>query len=161
MISKDKTSILLVCLGNICRSPTAHGVLEHRLREAGLEVFVDSAGTGAWHVGNPPDRRATAAALRRGIRLEHLRARQVELEDFRRFDLVLAMDRDNLDNLMRICPPEYRSRVRLFLEFAGDRVSMLEVPDPYFGGDDGFEQVLDLIEAASEGLIEQLQREGA
>lgn len=161
MRSQSSVSILLVCLGNICRSPTAHGVLEHRLREAGLEVFVDSAGTGAWHVGKPPDRRATAAALRRGIRLEHLRARQVELEDFRRFDLVLAMDRDNLDNLMRICPPEYRSRVRLFLEFAGDRVSMLEVPDPYFGGDDGFEQVLDLIEAASEGLIEQLQREGA
>lgn len=152
--------ILLVCLGNICRSPTAHGVLEQRLVDAGLDglVEVDSAGTGAYHVGNPPDRRATEAAARRGIRLDHLRARQVERTDFRRFDLVLAMDRDNLDDLLAICPVEYRERVRLFLDFGGERIAQREVPDPYFGGADGFEHVLDLVEAASDGLIEQLRQ---
>jgi len=161
MISKGKKSVLLVCLGNICRSPTAHGVLEHRLQEAELDVLVDSAGTAAYHVGNPPDRRATAAASRRGIRLDHLRARQVGVNDFRRFDLVLAMDRDNLEDLLAICPEEHRTKVRLFLEFAGDRVATREVPDPYYGGDEGFEQVLDLVELAAAGLIEQLRRERA
>lgn len=159
MKSQPSTSVLLVCLGNICRSPTAHGVLEHRLREADLDVLVDSAGTAAYHVGNPPDRRATDAASRRGIRLEHLRARQVQAEDFGRFDLVLAMDRDNLEDLLAICPDEHRAKVSLFLEFAGDRVATLEVPDPYYGGDAGFEQVLDLVELATAGLIEQLRQD--
>ncbi|WP_188861804.1 low molecular weight protein-tyrosine-phosphatase [Marinobacterium nitratireducens] len=161
MKAQSSASVLLVCLGNICRSPTAHGVLEHRLREAGLEVVVDSAGTAAYHVGNPPDRRASAAASKRGIRLDHLRARQVQLDDFGRFDLVLAMDRDNLEDLLALCPAEHREKVRLFLDFAGEQVSVREVPDPYYGGDDGFEQVLDLVEAATAGLIEQLRREGA
>ncbi|NVK42857.1 MAG: low molecular weight phosphotyrosine protein phosphatase [Oceanospirillaceae bacterium] len=159
MKPQSSPRILLVCLGNICRSPTAHGVLEHRLNEAALDVFVDSAGTAAYHVGNPPDHRATAAAQRRGIRLDHLRARQVATDDFERFDLVLAMDRENLEDLLALCPIEHRGKVRLFQEFAGERAVLREVPDPYYGGDDGFEQVLDLVEVATEGLIEHLRRE--
>ncbi len=150
--------ILFVCLGNICRSPTAEGVFRATLaREApDLEVEVDSAGTAAYHVGEPPDPRTQAAARRRGYDLSALRARVIEPADFERFDLILAMDEENAAHLRRRAPREKRDRVKLFLDFAGD-VDDKEVPDPYYGGAGGFERVLDLIEAASRGLVEYLR----
>ena len=140
------TSVLFVCLGNICRSPTAEGVFRHLLAQEGAAgmIRVDSAGTGAWHVGEAPDARAQAAALERGIDLSALRARQVSADDFRLFDHVLAMDDSNLTDLAALCPSPYRSRLRLLLDFA-PHVEEREVPDPYFGGDDGFGHVLDQI----------------
>ncbi|MDR2000426.1 MAG: low molecular weight phosphotyrosine protein phosphatase [Zoogloeaceae bacterium] len=152
------TKILLICMGNICRSPTAEGVLRTKLEEAGLagEVKVDSAGTHAYHVGEPPDPRSQKAAAKRGYRLEHLRARHVAAADFLRFDLILAMDRDNLALLQKACPPEERHRLGLLLNYARD-AHHDEVPDPYYGGPSGFEQVLDLIEAACDGLIDSLR----
>jgi protein-tyrosine phosphatase len=154
-----KTSVLFVCMGNICRSPTAEGVFRHHVAEAGLDegIAVDSAGTHAYHVGEPPDRRAMAAAERRGMSLEGIRARRVADEDFERFDYILAMDEDNYLRLQDQSPPEYHSKLRLFLEFssAGER----EVPDPYYGGAAGFERVLDLVEDASRGLLETLSRQ--
>lgn len=149
--------ILLVCMGNICRSPTAEGVLRQRLIEhaAHLGAEVDSAGTHDYHVGEPPDRRSIAAAARRGIDLSSLRARQVADEDFERFDLVLAMDRLNHVTLLDRSPPQFHERIRLFLEYAPS-VGMQDVPDPYYGGPSGFEQVLDLVEEASAGLIATL-----
>ncbi len=148
------TRVLFVCLGNICRSPSAQGVFERRLRDRGLaERFeVDSAGTGDWHVGNPPDRRAIAAARKRGYEIAGLRARQVSVADFQRFDLILAMDQSNLSNLQRLVPAGARARTELFMHFAPGLP--VEVPDPYYGGDDGFEQVLDMLEQAADGLIE-------
>jgi protein-tyrosine phosphatase len=159
LLSCEKSvRVLLVCLGNICRSPTAHGVLEHRLESAGLDwVSVDSAGTAAYHLGKAPDARATAAAARRGVPLAHLRARQVVAADFETFDLILAMDAQNLADLRGRAPVGARASVRLFMDFAPD-TAVTEVPDPYYGGASGFEQVLDLVEAASGGLVEQLRR---
>ncbi len=159
MESKDKIGVLFVCLGNICRSPTAHGVFEHKVKHLGLEhsVHVDSAGTAAYHVGNPPDERSTAVARKRGYELSHLRARQAVDADFHRFDYILAMDQSNYDNLRALAPADGKARLALFLEFAGD-VERLEVPDPYYGGEQGFNQVLDLVEAASEGLLADIQR---
>ncbi|HEX7048250.1 MAG TPA: low molecular weight protein-tyrosine-phosphatase [Gammaproteobacteria bacterium] len=154
----ERKSILFVCMGNICRSPTAEGVFR-RLLEAqgdGLQVEIDSAGTHSYHTGSAPDRRAQAAALRRGIDLSTQRARQVVVEDFERFDLVLAMDEDNLAILHAQCPPQRRDRVRLFLEYG--TVGERNVPDPYYGGDNGFEHVLDLIEDAARGLLASLRR---
>lgn len=150
--------VLLVCLGNICRSPTAEAILRHKLEQAGLaeRVQVDSCGTGDWHVGAPPDERATAAASRRGYRLDALRARQLEAQDFTRFDYLLAMDEDNLRVLETRRPPDCRAHVGLFLDFAG--LEDTPVPDPYYGGDRGFEEVLDLVEAGADGLIEVLKR---
>jgi protein-tyrosine phosphatase len=147
-------SVLFVCLGNICRSPTAEGVLRARLAEAGLadRVHVDSAGTGSWHVGNPPDPRAVAAAADRGFDLTALRARQVTREDLDRFDYVLAMDGSNLRDLERLAP----GRARRFLEFA-DGAQASDVPDPYYGDGDGFARVLDLVEAAADGLLEEIR----
>jgi protein-tyrosine phosphatase len=155
MSCEKSVRVLLVCLGNICRSPSAHGVLEHRLRAAGLEwVTVDSAGTAAYHQGNAPDARATAAAARRGVPLAHLRARQVVAADFEQFDLILAMDMQNLVDLRAQAPANSSASVRLFMDFAKGLEA--EVPDPYYGGAAGFEQVLDMVEAASDGLIDQL-----
>jgi protein-tyrosine phosphatase len=156
---KPEFSILFVCMGNICRSPTAHGVFRHRLNERQLDwrVRLDCAGTHDFHVGNPPDRRSLSAAVRRGIDFSDLRARRVEVADFDVFDLVLAMDRDNLAQLQSLRPATARAEVRLFLEFAPDQ-EIREVPDPYYGGNAGFEQVLDLVEQASEGLLEELAR---
>jgi protein-tyrosine phosphatase len=150
--------ILFVCLGNICRSPTAEGVFRATLaREApDLEVEVDSAGTAAYHVGEPPDPRTQAAARRRGYDLSALRARVIEPADFERFDLILAMDEENAANLRRRAPRDKRDRVKLFLDFAADAGDR-EVPDPYYGGAGGFERVLDLVEAASRGLVEHLR----
>ncbi len=153
--------LLFVCMGNICRSPTAEGVMGALVAQAGLqeEVELDSAGTGGWHVGNPPDARAVATARSRGIVLDGL-ARQVSPEDFYDFDLVLAMDRSNLDELRRLAPgTEEREKVRLLREFdaASAAAGDLEVPDPYYGAPGGFEEVLDLVQAACEGLLEQIR----
>ena len=157
MIENTKIiSVLFVCMGNICRSPTAEGVFRHHASEAGLSdrVFVDSAGTHAYHVGEPPDRRAIAAAERRGVSLLDLRARRVSDADFDRFDYIIAMDVDNVAQLQEQGSPEHHSKVRLFLDFSSG--SEQEVPDPYYGGAAGFERVLDLVEDASRGLLETL-----
>jgi protein-tyrosine phosphatase len=151
------TRVLFVCLGNICRSPTAHAVFESLLSQRGLSrvVSVDSCGTGDWHVGHPPDPRAVGEALRRGYDLSHLRARQVEPGDFRRSDYILAMDRMNLADLQAIRPPDFPGHLGLFLAFASGSDTQ-EVPDPYYGGGGGFGRVLDLIEDASEGLLQEI-----
>ena len=155
--------LLFVCMGNICRSPTAEGVMRGLLREEGLEdvVEVDSAGTGDWHVGDPPDRRATAAARARGIVLDGA-ARQVARRDFADFDLILAADRRNLRDLRAVLPADARAKVHLLREFdpASAGAPDLDVPDPYYGGGDGFEHVLDLVEAACRGLLEDLRAAG-
>jgi protein-tyrosine phosphatase len=150
--------ILFVCLGNICRSPTAEAVFRHLLvrTETDVEIEVDSAGIGSWHIGEPPDVRAQAAARRRGFEMAGLKARQIVREDFERFDLILAMDRENLAELRRRAPPQYRERVRLFLQFAPE-LGEEDVPDPYYGGDAGFEAVLDLAERAARGLLDYLR----
>ena len=155
-MSEAKTSVLFVCMGNICRSPTAEGVFRQHVEAAGLaERFeIDSAGTHAYHVGHPPDRRARAAAQRRGISLEAMRARRVEEEDFDRFTHIIAMDRDNLALLQEQAGDHRREKVRLFLEFASG--PEIEVPDPYYGGPAGFERVLDLVDEASRGLLAML-----
>jgi protein-tyrosine phosphatase len=154
----EKVSILFVCMGNICRSPTAHGVFRDLVRREGLEerVVVDSAGTHAYHVGESPDRRAQETARKRGINLGDLRARQAVARDFESFDYVLAMDRDNFAILSRLCPEQHRRKLYLFLDFAPD-LGIREVPDPYYGGSRGFEQVFDMVEAAAEGLLAELR----
>jgi len=151
--------ILFVCLGNICRSPTAEVVVRvMAAREAPeLELEVDSAGTAGYHVGEAPDPRTRAAAARRGYDLSTLRARIVEPVDFERFDLILAMDRENLSVLRRRAPPVAQERLRLFLEFA-PRADVEDVPDPYYGGPNGFEEVLDLVEDAARGLLGDLRQ---
>jgi len=152
------TSVLFVCLGNICRSPTAEGVFRRLLEQEGVAdaIRVDSAGTGAWHAGEAPDARAQAAALERGVDLSTQRARQVSASDYLQFDHILAMDESNLADLAAQCPAQHRGKLRLFLEFA-PHAGELEVPDPYYGGEDGFGRVFDLVEAASRGLLEHLQ----
>ena len=152
--------ILFVCMGNICRSPTAEGVFRRMVRERAprFAIEIDSAGTHAYHVGEPPDSRAVAAAARRGIDLRGLRARQVRDEDFEHYDLIVAMDRLNRETLIDRAPARCHERIRLFMEFA--RASDVEdVPDPYYGGPLGFERVLDLAEDAAAGLIERLQED--
>jgi protein-tyrosine phosphatase len=152
--------VLFVCLGNICRSPTAEVVLRAiAAREArDLEVDTDSAGTAGYHIGAPPDARSQQAARRRGYEMSALRARVVAPEDFERFDLILAMDRENLAALRHRAPRERHDRIRLFLEFAPD-LGATEVPDPYYGGPNGFEEVLDLVEVAARALLAHLRRE--
>lgn len=145
--------VLMVCLGNICRSPTAEAVLRAKLQAAGLapRVEVDSAGTGSWHVGDAPDARSQRHASKRGYDLSALRARRVAEDDFHRFDLILAMDEDNLADLKRLAPDgAHRAELRLFAH--------IEVPDPYSGGPAGFERVLDLVEVASDTWVEDLAR---
>ena len=146
-------------MGNICRSPTAQGVFEYLLEEARLSkhIDVDSAGTHAYHIGERPDKRATQAAAGRSIDLSRQRARRVEAADFARFDYVLAMDSSNLEDLIAICPQQHRDKLQLFLEFAED-LSQREVPDPYYGGDQGFERVLDLIEMGARALLEDARQ---
>jgi protein-tyrosine phosphatase len=156
-VAEADVSLLFVCLGNICRSPTAEGVMRALVAEAGLEgrVKVDSAGTGSWHVGHPPDERAVAAAARRGIELAG-RARRVEPADFGRFDLVLAMDRDNLADLERLAGAEgSKGGLELLRRFdeAAVAAGQLEVPDPYYGGEEGFDLVLDVVTAGCRGLL--------
>jgi protein-tyrosine phosphatase len=152
-------NVLFVCLGNICRSPSAEGVFRALVEREGLsgQVAVDSAATSGYHIGEPPDPRARQAASRRGIDIGGIRARRAGAEDFARFDYVLAMDRDNYDGLARLCPPGEEHRLSLFLDFA-PQLGVREVPDPYYGGAGGFEGVLDMIEAASEGLLEDIRK---
>lgn len=157
---QHKISVLFVCMGNICRSPTAQGVFQRLIEQTGLvhDIKLDSAGTHAYHIGKPPDPRAQAVALRRGIDLSSLRARRITESDFMRFDYILAMDQDNLSSLTMSCPPKHRYKLSLFLDFAPE-LRTRNVPDPYYGGQIGFEQVLDMVEAASEGLLRHLRQQ--
>ena len=147
---KFRRSILFVCTGNICRSPTAEGVLRSLCTEAGIELHIESAGTGDWHVGQPPDERSQHHARSRGYDLSAQRARQVRLEDFDRFDMILAMDRGHLRTLQKLAPARHHAKIRLFVEG-------YDVPDPYDGGPDGFEKVLDLVEAQCRRLLQELK----
>ena len=158
-LEQKMVRVLFVCMGNICRSPTAEGVFRSLLEQHALDerVGVDSAGTHAYHLGHGPDRRSQAAALRRGVDLSAQRARRVEVADFEVFEYVLAMDEENMAALHEICPPEYRHKVQLLLEYAA-HLNVREVPDPYYGGLNGFERVLDLIEAGAQGLVEDIKR---
>jgi low molecular weight protein-tyrosine phosphatase len=149
--------VLFVCMGNICRSPTAEGVFRYMVEQLNVEheILIDSAGTHAYHVGNQPDQRAQEAALRRNIDLSSQRARRVSSDDFTEFDFVIAMDESNKDDLLSICPSGYEQRVHLFLDFAECDES--EVPDPYYGQGRGFEIVLNLVEEASDGLLKHIR----
>ena len=151
--------VLFVCTGNICRSPTAEGVFRALVAAEGLSgrVGADSAGTHGYHVGEPPDGRSAAAALRRGIDLSEQRARKVRPGDFDEFDLVLAMDRGHADALRKLCPPGRAERVRLFMDFAPG-LGVRDVPDPYYGNGDGFERVLDMVEAGARGVLEHIRK---
>ena len=158
MNTKKKTALLFVCMGNICRSPTAQAVFSSQVAAAGLEqaMHIDSAGTHAYHVGAPPDARSQQYAARRGYDLSQQRARQVNTNDFVHFDYLLAMDKDNLALLQAACPPPYQHKLALFMQYASKN-AVLEVPDPYYGGATGFDTVLDYIEDAAEGLLATLQ----
>lgn len=157
--------VLFVCTGNICRSPSAEGVFRAQVEQAGLgsQIEADSAGTGGWHVGEAPDARSQKAAQRRGIDLSGLRGRRVELADFSLFDYILAMDRGHAEALTRMAPSGAEQRIHLFLSFAPTDITRgtLDVPDPYYGGENGFEHVLDLIEAGCRGLLERICAEHA
>ncbi|WAK03589.1 low molecular weight protein-tyrosine-phosphatase [Methylobacter sp. YRD-M1] len=156
-----KIKVLFVCMGNICRSPTAEGVFAKLLKERDLErhFLIDSAGTHAYHVGEAPDLRAQRAARGRGVELAHLRGRKVVMGDFEDFDFLLAMDDDNYSILLNACPEHYKDKIRYFLEYA-PHLGTREVPDPYYGGDYGFERVLDMVEDASEGFLKSLREAG-
>lgn len=155
-----QVKVLFVCMGNICRSPTAEGVFKQVVAKAGLVEYIlsDSAGTHDYHVGEQPDSRSQRAAAKRGYDIALLRGRQVDRRDFDEFDYVLAMDETNLRLLRQLCPPPHAHKLKLFLEFSGDP-SLREVPDPYYGGAQGFERVLDLAEQAAHGLLDHLRRQ--
>lgn len=155
----NKVSVLFVCLGNICRSPTAQGVFEKFVDEAGLQakISVDSAGTSTWHIGAPPDSRSAAAALQAGYDISRLRGRKVVAEDFSNFDYVLAMDEANLVELEEIRPANFQGHLGLFLDFSADK-EYREVPDPYHGTGEGFRLVLTLIEGAAKGLLNHIKK---
>jgi protein-tyrosine phosphatase len=152
--------VLFVCLGNICRSPTAHGVFQHKVSAAGVghRIAIDSCGTGNWHAGEPPDVRATVAASGRGYDLRSLRARQITAQDFQQFEYILAMDETNLNAVQALALSNYAGQLGLFLDYAPG-LSERAVPDPYYGGEEGFDEVLDLVEAASDGLLKAIMRE--
>ncbi|MDQ5768919.1 low molecular weight protein-tyrosine-phosphatase [Thiothrix subterranea] len=154
-----QVKVLFVCMGNICRSPTAQGVFERLVQSQGLadRILIDSAGTHAYHIGNPPDKRSQAAAKNRGLDLSGQRARKVTLEDIEEFDYVLAMDRTNLEDLKDLLAVSQQERVRLFMTFA-EHWNVDEVPDPYYGGERGFERVLDMVEDAAAGLLDHIRR---
>ncbi|RDV24257.1 low molecular weight phosphotyrosine protein phosphatase [Alteromonas aestuariivivens] len=151
-------AVLFVCLGNICRSPTAEAVFRQKARAAGVDVEVDSAGTHGYHIGKAPDKRSQAAGQARGYNFDGVRCRRVDKSDFVRFDYVLAMDHSNLSDLKGMSDPQFHSKIQLLLDFAD--TDFEEVPDPYYGGRQGFELVLDLIEQASEGLLDRLKSNG-
>jgi len=154
-----QVSVIFVCLGNICRSPTAHGVFRSLVKESGLldKIEIDSAGTAAYHVGKKADDRSRQVALSRGIEMEDLRARKVDFGDLITFDYILAMDESNYTNLISLGLPEHHSKIRMFLDFSKD-FSEKEVPDPYYGGVQGFDQVFDMVTSASKGLLEEIQK---
>ena len=154
MKQQDKIGVIFICMGNICRSPTAEAVFRARVEAAGLtdSIRIDSAGTHDYHIGESPDPRTREAASKRGYDMASLRGRQVGAEDFSRFDYVLAMDENNLAILERLRPRDAASHLGLFLDFA-ERHTEREVPDPYYGGESGFERVLDMVEDAAEGLL--------
>lgn len=159
MKNKDKFRVLFVCMGNICRSPTAHAVFRRLVEDAGMDdvIEIDSAGTHAYHVGEAPDPRSQQTAARRGIRIHDLRARRVDLGDFYHYDLILAMDEDNLAILEEMKPEDATAEVKLFLaEYAPEHGRV--VPDPYYGGPEGFERVFDMVEAASGRLLEDIRQ---
>ncbi len=156
----EPIKVLFVCLGNICRSPTAQGVFAQKVKEAGLSdrISIDSAGVGHWHVGKSPDPRAMEAASSRGLDLSDQIARTITSEDFGSFDYIMAMDRDNLSELQKMAPPETRAEIELFLDYAHHSEED-EVPDPYYGGPNGFERVLNLVSEASDGLLNHIQNQ--
>ncbi len=151
--------ILFVCLGNICRSPTAKAVFDHKLQQAGIALETDSAGTGDWHIGHPPDPRSQAFALQWGVDMSDQAARQVCKEDFFRFDRIYAMDRSNLAELLDRAPQHASARIELMMSLAPE-YGIDEVPDPYYGGDDGFQRVIDMLDTAADRLIAELQSRG-
>ena len=153
-----KVSVLFVCLGNICRSPTAHGVFQGMVDSSGFgdAIEVDSAGTGDWHIGHSPDQRTAQVAATKGYDLSQLRARLVTGDDFAQFDYIIAMDRSNLSDLKAMQPSSYQGCLSLFLDFTA-QATYSEVPDPYYGGEDGFELVFNLVEEASRGLLQHIQ----
>ncbi len=157
----EKIKVLFVCMGNICRSPTAEGVFAKLVRAHNLEAqfTIDSAGTHAYHVGKGPDLRSQAAAIERGIDLSKLRARKVSAEDFEDFDFLLAMDDDNYEILISDCPEQHRSKIKYFLDYA-PHLNQRQVPDPYYGGAYGFERVLDMVEQASTGFLTAVRESG-
>lgn len=159
MDHNKKIKVLFVCMGNICRSPTADAVFRYHVKAAGVDhlIEVDSAGTHAYHIGNPPDERSQRTAMRRGYRMDDLRARSVEARDFEEFDFILAMDKDNLRLLQQRSPHQHHEKIRLFMQFGAGYDNDTEVPDPYYGGHQGFEQVLDMVEEASQGLLKHLR----
>lgn len=153
----SQIKVLFVCMGNICRSPTAEGVFNKLLQDRQLtdRFLVDSAGTHAYHVGNSPDNRAQQTALQRGVDLSALRARQVNADDFEYFDYILAMDSENYHLLLADSPSEYHAKIKRFLDYAPQQ-SERDVPDPYYGGMNGFDHVFDLVETASEGFLDNV-----
>ncbi|WP_420496864.1 low molecular weight protein-tyrosine-phosphatase [Vibrio fluvialis] len=155
---KRKPAVLVVCMGNICRSPTGEAVLKAKAQGLGLDIEIDSAGTIGYHQGNSPDPRARSAGEKRGYSFAGMRARKVRDSDFEQFDLILAADRDNLLELQQRCPKQYQHKLALFLSYGHSDYD--EIPDPYYGGENGFELVLDLIEDASEQLLLQLKQKG-
>jgi protein-tyrosine phosphatase len=159
-LMNGKISVLFVCMGNICRSPTAHGMFLDLVEKQGLTniLYVDSAGTHAYHVAEPPDPRAQETARKRGIDLSGLRARKAIEGDFEIFDYILAMDQSNYEHLSKICPQGCEQKLKLFLEFA-PHLDINEVPDPYYGGPSGFERVFDAVEEASHGLLDYLRQQ--
>ena len=152
------TKVLFVCLGNICRSPTAEGVFRQIVSQSALanEIFIDSAGTGNWHIGHPPDQRAIETAALRGINLSDLKARQVVSNDIQEFDYIIAMDNQNLYDLKSLSDSACHHKIKLFLSYA-DQYDEAEVPDPYYGGAQGFSHVIDMIENASHGLLKEIE----
>ena len=154
-----ETRVLFVCMGNICRSPTAEAVFRHQVKAAGFDqaIYIDSAGTHDYHIGDPPDERAQNAALRRGYDMQELRARQVQMRDFEVFHHILAMDENNLALLKQQCPPQYRDKLGLLMQHSKKFVGRKEVPDPYFSGRQGFEEVLDMVEEAGQELLDHIR----
>lgn len=156
-MNTDSPSVLFVCLGNICRSPTAEGVFKQKALQHGFEVRVDSAGTGGYHKNAPPDKRSQAVASIKGYDLSHLKCRKVLETDYADFDLIIGMDKANISNLKRKCPEDHHHKIGLLMDYADSQFD--EVPDPYYGGGKGFELVFDLIEQASDGLLLKLSQQ--